>query len=78
MPSEAPAATKKKPATKKPAKKATAKKAAPRRPSTAVVVKKPPLRDQLHPGLLASALDLADGDTRRIEALAWNSVMVTM
>lgn len=64
-------------AKKKPAKKAaTKKKSAPR--SSPVVVKKPALREQLHPGLLASALDLADGDPRRIEALAWNSVMVTM
>ena len=77
MPERTSTTTPKKKPAKKPAKKRAAKKSTAAR-SGPVEVKKPPLRDQLHPGLLKSALDLADGDTRRIEALAWNSVMVTM
>ena len=60
--------------TKQSTKKRTTNKAA---PSTAVETKVPPLRDRLHPGILASAMDLAGGDSRRIEVVSYSSVMVT-
>lgn len=55
-----------------------AKKATTEARSGPVVVTRVKLRDQLHPAIFASALDLADGDARRIEVLTPTSVMVTM
>lgn len=77
MPRSASSTATKKKSDKKPAKKAATKRT-PAARSGPVEVKTPPLRDRLHPGLLASALDLADGDTRKIEAVSYTSVMVTL
>lgn len=74
MTSRASSTTKKATAAKKPAKKRTPK--SPEARSGPVVVSN--LRDRVHPGLLASALDLADGDMRRIESDSWGSITVTM